>query len=653
MKKSAAIILVLALILAPAALWAKGLKKGMGYDQPYASGGFDVDMPDLGGGEVKLPWNEFSKVLEEALGKNMAGKKKPPVGYTVDHAAYVCETGENEAIISAKFNIWVLDEGYSVIPIFRGDIAVEKTKFIGAKAALTEQDGWISVVAAGPATFSVEVTGRAKVSTDHGMKVVRLDVPQAGSSTLTCDIAMKGASVKLTPGVVTSRQDSEKGVKVSASLFPHGYVDIRWWEEVKLPGEEKKKEKPRLFATMNTLLSVGEGLVLGRSVVDYSIVQGEVEELEVLVPNDIVINNVTGTELKDWSVDKKDGSRILSAFLSYKVSGSYSLTIEYEKSMGKTSAVVKAPELKVLGVERETGFFGVAARTNVEISAEDFSGVTQIDPKEAQHYVISSSPRPVLLAYKYLKHPFDIVLDVKKHFDVSVLIAAIDMADIKSVVTEDGKYLTAAVFLVRNNMKQFLKVELPDESEVWSTYVAGKPVKPGKDKKGRILVPLENSQQGPGDMASFAVEVVYLSRIPEMEKKGRADLKLLKVDIPVSHMQWSLFLPEKYRYRKFDGNVEKATQPLRSLPQDKLQPVYGGGGHGMLQSIPQANVMEIQNMDFELLQKEQSMDIGVMPVKMEIPQQGQVFHFTKLLVIDERPELAFDYKKKWEPSWKQ
>jgi hypothetical protein len=414
-----------------------------------------------------------------------------------------------------------------------------------------------------------------------------------------------------------------------------------------MPEEEKKKEEPRAYAEMNTLLSIGEGLILGVAAIDFSIVQGEVEELKILVPEDIVVNNVQGAELKDWTLEKTDSGRILSAFLSYKVSGSYTLSIGYEKAMGKTSAVVKVPELKVLNVERETGFFGVAARTNVEISPGDISGSTQIDPKEAYHPVIASSMHPVLLAFKVLKHPYDIVLDVKKHFDVPVLVAAADLADIQSVMTVEGKVLTRAVYLVRNNMKQFLKARLPEKSQVWSTYVAGKPVKPGKDDEGRILVPLENSKAGPGEMASFAVEIVYLTKVSGLGKKGRGNLALLEVDLPVSKLQWTLYLPGKYKYKKFDGNVEEAEFAFEALPEEKLKAMPGPDFYAQSQSVLQQNVMNVPDIQAKLNLQAERMSMGVMPVKMEIPQQGKVYRFTKMLVIDEKPSLTFKYRKKW------
>jgi len=73
--------------------------------------------------------------------------------------------------------------------------------------------------------------------------------------------------------------------------------------------------------------------------------------------------------------------------------------------------------------------------------------------------------------------------------------------------------------------------------------------------------------------------------------------------------------------------------------------VQGEDWYSSPQAMLQQNVLNVPAM--QLGQQKQAMDVGVMPVKMEIPQQGKVFRFTKMLVIDEKPGLTFKYRKKW------
>jgi hypothetical protein len=116
------------------------------------------------------------------------------------------------------------------------------------------------------------------------------------------------------------------------------------------------------------------------------------------------------------------------------------------------------------------------------------------------------------------------------------------------------------------------------------------------------------------------------------------------VDLPVSRLQWSLYVPQGYKYKKFEGNVQEATAPFQALPEEKLV-MQGDDWTSMPQAMLQQNVLDVANV--QVAQQKQSMDVGVMPVKMEIPQEGRLLRFTKMLVIDEKPTLSFKYRKKW------
>ena len=80
----------------------------------------------------------------------------------------------------------------------------------------------------------------------------------------------------------------------------------------------------------------------------------------------------------------------------------------------------------------------------------------------------------------------------KKSIPIEVLVATIDTAFVEATLVEDGRLATKVTFHVRNNQKQFLRVQLPEHSIVWSTFVADNPVKPATDaqRPGTVLVSL-------------------------------------------------------------------------------------------------------------------------------------------------------------------
>src|SRR5262249_14948097 len=99
--------------------------------------------------------------------------------------------------------------------------------------------------------------------------------------------------------------------------------------------------------------------------------------------------------------------------------------------------------------------------------------------------------------------------------------------------SQDGKMLVYARLAVRNNQRSFLKLSLPAAAVLWSVAVAGRPIRPGSAPDGSLLLPLQKSRTGE-EAPAFAVEVVYLNRAPAWSDKGRQQLRLMSVDMPIS-----------------------------------------------------------------------------------------------------------------------
>ena len=340
----------------------------------------------------------------------------------------------------------------------------------------------------------------------------------------------------------------------------------------------------------------------------------------------------------------------LDVYLNYGMKGNLTITLTYERNIGEGSVVAEVPWVKAVGAERENGYFGIAAKTNVELAVNKMDKVNLIDVKELPSSIWGSSSSPILLAFRYLNHPFSITIDVTRHEEVPVLIAAVDAAEYLSLVTDEGKVLTNATFHVRNNVKQFIRLDLPKDATLWSAFVAGKPVKPAKDKNGSILIPLEKSQlQGEG-LALFPVEVVYLAKGSKMKTFGQLKLDLPKTDIPISELFWNVYFPANYTYFGFGGDVKQV--------KGRYTPFSAVGGLVSRSKAAQSLKMEMEEvgqvasqyapqqvaMDAFEQKSWQGQRKGALPIKISIPQQGTRLSFSKLLVTEkENPHLIVKY----------
>ncbi|MDM8515184.1 hypothetical protein QUF76_03205 [Desulfobacterales bacterium HSG16] len=138
--------------------------------------------------------------------------------------------------------------------------------------------------------------------------------------------------------------------------------------------------------------------------------------------------------------------------------------------------------------------------------------------------------------------------------------------DIESLIVSDGFALNEVKLKIKNRSLQFLPVDFPKGSEIWSVMVAGQPVRPveGKtDRKGlkSILIPLVKNETGERD---FHVRILFVLPLPStMKTMGNLSPPMIKIpNIAVGKSTWTLFLPEVYTYHKFEHNMNDTSWSL-------------------------------------------------------------------------------------------
>ena len=114
--------------------------------------------------------------------------------------------------------------------------------------------------------------------------------------------------------------------------------------------------------------------------------------------------------------------------------------------------------------------------------------------------------------------------------------------------------MTTARFSLRNSRKQFLRIGLPEGSDVWSVFVDGKSGHPAASEDGEsgssVLIKIPNATHG------FPVEVVYATPGARIRWLGKLRATLPRPDILVTHSRWDVYLPADMRYGKPSSNME-------------------------------------------------------------------------------------------------
>jgi hypothetical protein len=311
--------------------------------------------------------------------------------------------------------------------------------------------------------------------------------------------------------------------------------------------------EPWIRAEVVNWVKLSESLVSGRSRVRFDIQNAPVKEFRIRVPDTFKNVEVSGQNIRrrdqngaEWRIE-----------LQSKVMGSYLLTVNWEQpfAVRGSSTELTLSGVQALGVERETGSLAVMARPPLQVEGKSVSGDWIKQESTELPVWVTDRGEDITLAYRYLRPNSVLTLIVQRYQSAEVLQALVDNAVLTTVLADDGQWMTTLNLSVRYNARQYLSLVLPPGVQIWSAFVAGKPVRPCV-KDGALLVPLEKVG---GEDSAASVELTYVSTNYFPKTMGKVRLVSPSLDVPVKNARWELFLPPDYRYDDFEGSMKYET----------------------------------------------------------------------------------------------
>lgn len=326
-----------------------------------------------------------------------------------------------------------------------------------------------------------------------------------------------------------------------------------------------EREAGRFDVRVDTLVSLSDVTLEGAASIEVDVKAGGLTELRLTLPRDVTLLSLSAPSLRQHTEAGGDGGgpRGIDLAFTREMDGQFRVDLTYERILADGAPEVVVPRVAVPGAEVEQGRIAVEALAAVEVRAARAEQLSALDPGELPRQLLLRTTNPILLAYQYARTeaPVELALAVTRHRLLPVQEAAIDEARYRTLVTRDGLAVTAATFSVRNSRKQFLRVDLPAGSEVWSVFVDGKPEKAaraaggdGEESPGGegVLIKIVTSTRG------FPVELVYATPVDAVSGLGRVRAELARPDILVTHSRWDLYLPAGVDYGEPRSNLELA-----------------------------------------------------------------------------------------------
>ncbi len=508
-------------------------------------------------GTVTLSLAEYDRLVDRAA-KSGVRPEPPPIEAVVSRGEFRARVDGSLVRGTLRLDGEVFRSGAARIPLVDGATLFDARSDGRALPVVHDGDAHAAVLS-GPAPFSAVLDWGVALETTPGRASFVMPAAQAGSVSATIDLPGDLTDVRVVPGLITRRQSASGRTQVDVTLQPGARAHVSWdvRESAQAPAAEA-----RMLADVKSLWRIGDADVQLVSLVEITMIRGDARTFELRLPPGFEPSSITGGSL-DTSDTK--GSVVT---LTVREGGDrrHQFLVSAERAHEAGPFRLDAPLPTVASAQRETGEVAIEGGGTIEVTAAGDEALRRMDVREINASLRSLSQEPLLAAFRYQRRPGEtraLSLDVKRFPDAPVIAAVADRATAMTLVTTEGRMLTEVMLWLRNRAQPFVKVTLPPGATMLSVDVAGESARPVQGSDG-TRVPLLRPGFRPD--GPYEVSFVYLHAGTPFEKKGEARMALASIDLPVTLLEWEVFVPDRYSVKTIGGNVIPG-EALRDIRQ--------------------------------------------------------------------------------------
>ncbi|HWZ79274.1 MAG TPA: hypothetical protein VNX87_22210 [Candidatus Sulfotelmatobacter sp.] len=614
-------------------------------------------------GWVVIPVEEY-RVLRAKAYPVEHDPEPPPLDATLTRVDYDLRVTGELAAGRANLTVDVLKDGWVRVPVPAG-LLVREARLDGKLVSLVPAPqgkgaGHLSALLSHPGRWVLALDVDVPVTASTGDESISLPSTESGVTRAAIELPRQGIDLRVDGGILSEKSETSGETKWLAYGRGNEALTLSWRKKT----EDHHIELPlRMRGSLTQLTSLGEDSTAVYAEASLDIVQGAARDVRIQLPEKITINQVSGAMIADWEM--KNGELAIT-FLE-PVEHSARFVINGEARLPR-DGIIDIPLLRLLHTERDSGGVAVEILGAGEIKDQKAQGLEDADASDLGE-MIASRQSPALAAFRARAGEAGatrtLSVNVARYDQQAVLMANIEEARYDILMSADGKELVQARYAVRNNQRNFVKISLPPGASVWSASLGGRPARPGQSPDGSLLLPLEKSRGGE-DAPAFLVELMYVTKAPAWQDKGKQTVTLPALDLPISRSGVLFYYPPMFRVSAAPGTFR--TQEYQGPISAALAP--GGGG---IVDIGTPSAIPLQAKEFDRLEqfaklqsngdkekkdatqalldsfKSKSMAgrvTGIVPVNIDFPAFGpSIYLVSELTSENQSPAAEFNFQR--------
>ncbi|MGD0897158.1 MAG: DUF4974 domain-containing protein [Thermoguttaceae bacterium] len=328
-----------------------------------------------------------------------------------------------------------------------------------------------------------------------------------------------------------------------------------------------ERTEPRLTARTFSCFQVKAQGLAAHCELAYQVEQSRTRRLSLLLPATTPeALSIRGWGVKDAGSEPADDAGPPGKFRRWNVlleeasAGEVRLVVEFEQPLPEqtTTQDFALPVVRADGVVYQSGIVSVEGGEELDVQVKTSTRRADVGELAETDY---QPGRRLLGAFGFVGEPPKVAIDIKRHPGYPVPPAVVERAELTTILSAEGKSQNWASFSLRTKAN-YLEVQLPPESELWSAELDGTRLKPQREDKSVLIgLPdgaasktvrtLRMGYQAPVASVSLAGKVkMYAPKLLVRGERG-----MLPTDVPLAGLIWRLHLPSGYEVVRAQGTV--------------------------------------------------------------------------------------------------
>lgn len=584
-----------------------------------------------------VPLDEFSRVRDQLKAARDKTERQSAPLVVLGAASY--EGNAQPGALNLKLKLMVTlgnPELWKTVPLIGDGAVIVRASSANKPLPLSAQNGyhvWVTRES-GEKTVELEVLVPARGprgSIEYDFLVARTPLTR-----FVCRFPRAGLSPRISAAVRSDVTSREGSTLLDATLEPTARIHVVGFRDL---GEAEQRLAKLYVETLN-LLSVDEGTLDLFTVFRYNILYGGAKDFALFVPAGWQVVSADGEGAFRYVLEPVDGGNLLRGETAFPIRNNYEISLRLRRPLARGGEEFSVLRPQPRGVERDQGWLAIEVTGKLKLEERQLSDAVAVDVRQLPPEMVDSAVSPLIKAYRFHAPTAAVKLGVSRMPEEDPASGSVDSMRAFSAISDEGKVLTELRITLRNRLRHHLALTLPPHTEVRSTLLDNQPVKPSRDPSGKLMLPLKRSA-GTDRLTPFTLQVVLENDLGSLGLAGWPSLRLPAVDLPVSTLDWSLFVPARNTYSAPAADVEKQVywgdaqwyQPVGAAGRDRER---GGLATGPVRGAA-ARVAEGG-----------SANSGAMPVRIAVPKSGLRLEHTRYwLPESQAPAVSFMFVRSW------